>query len=89
MNMDNISLATLPAITVICYLVSLVIKATRLDNKWIPITCGLLGCLLGIIAMFIVPNYPATDCLSAAAIGILSGLAATGAHQAAKQLKRK
>ena len=36
--------------------------------------------------MYLMPDFPATDYITAAAIGIVSGLAATGAHQAAKQL---
>ena len=33
-----------------------------------------------------VPDFPATDSLTAVAVGIVSGLAATGINQAAKQL---
>ena len=36
--------------------------------------------------MYIMPDFPATDYITAAAIGIVSGLAATGANQAMKQL---
>ena len=32
------------------------------------------------------PDFPAGDAISAAAVGIVSGLAATGAHQAVKQM---
>lgn len=78
--------AAIPAITVICYLAATAIKATALDNKWLPVICGLLGGLLGIVGMFIMPDYPASDYITAIAIGIVSGLAATGAHQIGKQL---
>ena len=30
-----------------------VVKATGLDNKWIPIICGVFGAALGILGMFI------------------------------------
>ena len=36
--------------------------------------------------MFIMPDFPAGDYITAAAVGIESGLAATGINQAAKQL---
>jgi uncharacterized membrane protein HdeD (DUF308 family) len=76
------------AITVICYLVIEIIKTTQLNRKWLPVISGLLGGALGILAMYIMPSYPAADALNAIAIGIVSGLAATGVNQVAKQLKR-
>ena len=81
-------IATVVAITVIVYIIGLIVKATKLDNKWIPVICGLAGIILGIVAMYIgVPDFPATDPLTAAAVGGASGLAATGLDQAVKQLK--
>ena len=80
---------TIWAITVICYLVAESIKATKLDNKWLPIICGSLGGALGVVAMYIVADFPAHDILNAIAIGIVSGLAATGVHQIGKQLSDK
>lgn len=77
------------AITVICYLIIEIIKTTPLNRKWLPIISGLLGGGLGVVAMLIMPSYPASDYLNAIAIGIVSGLAATGINQAAKQLKAK
>lgn len=78
--------AAIPALTVICYIVAQVVKATTLDNKWLPIISGVMGGVLGAVAMSIMPDFPATDYLTAIAIGIVSGLAATGAHQIGKQL---
>lgn len=76
------------AITVICYLIIEIIKTTQLNRKWLPAISGLLGGGLGILAMFIMPSYPSADYLNAIAIGIVSGLAATGVNQIAKKLKR-
>ena len=58
---------------------------------WIPILCGLLGGLLGLVSFYLlpIPDYPAGDPITAAAVGIVSGLAATGLHQAAKQLSKE
>lgn len=77
------------AIVVICLLIGEIVKATGLDNKWIPIVCGTCGAVLGIAAMFIMPEFPAHDYLTAAAMGIVSGLAATGGNQIYKQLTKE
>ena len=45
--------------------------------------------MLGIAAMRIMPEYGANDPLTAIAIGIVSGLAATGVNQIVKQLGQK
>ncbi len=88
MNLENLGIAALPVITVICFLAAEAVKATTLDNKWLPIICGTLGGILGVVAMFIMPDFPGKDYLTAIAIGIVSGLAATGAHQIYKQLSK-
>ena len=85
--MDILGIAAIPAITVICFLVAELIKATPLDSKWLPVICGALGGALGVVALYVSPAIiPATDVLTAIAIGIVSGLGATGAHQVYKQL---
>ena len=83
--------ASVAAITVITYLMGMAVRASRMDNKWIPILCGLLGGLLGLVSFYLlpIPDYPAGDPITAAAVGIVSGLAATGLHQAAKQLSKE
>lgn len=86
--MDILGIAAIPVITVICYLIAEAIKATALDNKWLPVICGSLGGILGVVALFVSPTIiPATDVLTAIAIGIVSGFAATGIHQSVKQLR--
>lgn len=83
----DFGIATVITITVIVYIIALGVKATKLDNKWIPMICGVLGIILGITALYLgVPDFPAVDPLTAAAIGGASGLAATGADQVVKQL---
>lgn len=82
--------ANVVAITVIAFLVGMVWKRTSLDDKFIPVVCGVVGLILGIVAFFIkMPDFPAQDIISAAAVGIMSGLAATGVHQIGKQLTDK
>ena len=89
MDISSLGITGVAAITVICLLIGQAVKATRLDNKWIPIICGVCGMALGIAAMYIMPEFPATDYITAAAVGIVSGLAATRINQAAKQIGGK
>jgi len=48
-----------------------------------------VGGLLGVVGMLTITDFPASDILNAVAIGITSGLAATGANQVVKQLSNK
>lgn len=82
----DFGIASVAAITVIAYLIGQAVKATPLDNKWIPIICGAVGGALGAVAMRVMPEFPATDYITAVAVGIVSGLAATGVNQIGKQL---
>ena len=76
-------------ITVICYLFAQVAKAVGLKKKWIPVICGVFGGFLGFLAIFLMPEFPAKDFISGTAIGIVSGLAATGANQVYKQIGKE
>ena len=83
----NVGIASVAAITVICYLVGLIVKASGLNDKYIPICCGVAGAVLGLAGLYLgLPDFPAADPLTALAVGIVSGLAATGVNQVAKQL---
>lgn len=86
MDLSSLGIASVAAITVVCWLIGQAVKASGLDNKWIPIICGVCGAVLGVVGMFIMPDYPAKDYITAVAVGIVSGLAATGINQAVKQL---
>ena len=78
------------AITMICYLVGAGVKVSALDDKFIPVIVGAVGGLLGALAFCTgMPDFPASDVITAIAVGISSGLAATGANEAVKQLKEK
>lgn len=83
----DFGIAGVIGITVICYVMGLFVKATGLDNKWIPIIVGILGGILGVVGMYVMVDFPATDIITAIAVGIVSGLSATGVNQAIKQLK--
>ena len=86
--MDFMGMAGVAAISVIAWLVGEAVKLSPLDSKWIPLICGVSGAVLGVLGMRTMPDFPATDLMTAAAVGIVSGLAATGADQIGKQMRK-
>lgn len=85
--MDITQMGTVLAIVVICYLVGIAVKAVpNVKNDLIPVIVGVSGGILGAVGMYIMPDFPAHDILNAIAVGIVSGLASTGANQVYKQL---
>lgn len=89
MDFASFGIASVAAITVICYLIGDAVKGTGLNNKWIPTICGVSGLVLGIVGLFVMPDFPASDFITAAAVGVVSGLTATGINQVFKQLGNK
>lgn len=88
--MANALIATVGAITVISYLVGTGCKVVdRFPDKFIPVTVGLVGGILGVVGMYTIKDFPAQDILNAIAVGIASGLASTGVNQIVKQLKQE
>lgn len=85
----DFGIASVAAITVIVYIVGMLVKASPLADKWIPSICGVVGGALGIASMFIMPEFPAQDVISAFAVGVVSGLASTGADQMVKQIRKE
>lgn len=86
--MENIGMVGVGAITIICYAIAMGVKATTIDNKWLPVICAVLGGVLGVVGKFVMLDFPAEDILTAISVGISSGLAATGANQVYKQLTK-
>ena len=85
----DFGLASVAAITVIAYLVGMAAKdVTIVEDKWIPVIVGVTGMILGVAGLYVMPDFPAKDVINAAAIGIVSGLAATGINQIGKQLHK-
>ena len=82
----NNQIVYVAAITVIAWLVACGVKATKIDNRWLPVICGACGAALGVVGLYVMPDFPAHDVLNAAAVGIVSGLAATGSHELIKQI---
>lgn len=79
-----------PVIVVIVFGTIEVLKARGVINnvKNIPAYCMLIGAVLGPIAYFIIPAFPAEDIMSAVAVGIVSGAAATGLNEASKLFRK-
>lgn len=78
----------IPAITILCYLGAELFKIFTPEDKYkhIPVLCGLVGAILGVVCYMLIPGFiPAENALVAAAIGAVSGWAATGANQVIKQ----
>lgn len=85
----DFGIASVAGITVICYLAGTACKASvKVKDEAIPVICGVAGAVLGVAGMYTMPAFPAADPINAIAIGIVSGLAATGVNQAVKQLKQ-
>ena len=86
--MDITKMGTVLAIVVICYLVGIIAKqSSKVKDEIIPAIVGVCGGILGVVGMFVMPDFPANDVLNAIAVGIVSGLASTGVNQVYKQLK--
>ncbi len=84
----DFGITNVAAITVLCFLLGQAVKATGKLCRWIPVICGAAGCVLGIFGWKLIPDFPAYDPITAAAVGAVSGFAATGIHQVCKQIKK-
>lgn len=76
------------AIVIICYLVGMWVKNSKIDNSYIPTIVGTVGAILGVVAMYTMPELGIPSVLDALAYGVVSGLAATGIDQMYKQIER-
>lgn len=96
---ELMTFTSIPAIVVITYLVCEAYKwvitdknGNPISNKamaFIPVLSGITGLTLGILCYIFIPQAVASDnIMTAAAIGITSGLAATGVHQVGKQINK-
>ena len=89
MEVNIFDIGIVLAIVVIAYLVGLGAKlAKRIPNEAIPVIVGVTGGVVGIAGLYVMPDFPATDIISAISVGIVSGLASTGADQAIKQINK-
>ena len=87
--MENVGIPSMGAIVVLCYLLGVAVKASGLDNKWIPVIAGFFGGCLGLLGLWLgVADLGGLDPLTAAAVGVMSGLTAVGINQVYKQMTK-
>lgn len=89
--MDVLGITSVAAITIICYLVGAALKAwDKFDDRKIPVIMGIVGAALGAVSFYAVPKLMvADDIITAIAVGIVSGFAATGINQIFKQMQKE
>lgn len=85
------NLMSAPAIMVVTYLIIEIFKLfSKNKEKYLPVTAGVIGGLISLMSYIFVPGFfIETDILTAIAIGIISGLGATGSNQLLKQIMKK
>lgn len=89
-NMDFMQMGTVLAIVVISYIIGVIAKLIPVvKDEFIPAIVGVAGGILGVVGMYVMPEFPANDILNAIAVGIVSGLASTGVNQLYKQISTK
>lgn len=87
--MSTFDFVPVAGIAVICYLIGMGIKISPIDDKWIPLLVGVCGGILGVVGLLTgMAEFGSEHMINAIAIGIVSGLGATGLDQTFKQLKK-
>ena len=87
--MSTFDFVPVAGIAVICYLIGMGIKISPIDDKWIPLLVGVCGGILGVVGLLTgMAEFGSEHVINAIAIGIVSGLGATGLDQTFKQLKQ-
>ena len=89
MSIPDWGIAAVPVIAVICFLVGEAVKLAPINKDWIPVICGLVGGGLGVVAMKVMPEFPANNILAAIAVGIVSGWASCGVYETIKNITVK
>ena len=79
--MADLGIASVAAITAICYVIGMALKAWGRVDKYIPCIMGVLGMILGAVGLHVMPDFPANDIITAIAVGAVSGWGATGINQ--------
>lgn len=86
--MELFGIGAVASITVVAYMAGLAVKASPWNNnQLIPLVCGSVGGLMGLLGYFYhMENFMVSDPITALAVGIVSGLSATGVNEISKQL---
>ena len=87
--MSTFDFVPVAGVAVICYLIGMGIKISPIDDKWIPLLVGICGGILGVLGILTgMAEFGSEHIINAIAIGIVSGLGATGFDQLVKQQKK-
>lgn len=81
----------IPSIMIIVYIIIEIFKLfLKKHKKNLPVVAGVFGGIISVFAYFFIPGvFDEVDLLTVIAIGIISGLSATGSNQVIKQLLKK
>ena len=85
--METLNIATFTTIIALCYFIGFIAKQIpAIKNNYIPLIVGASGAVFG---YFTIPDYPASDLLTAISVGVASGLTSTGIDQLVKRTAEK
>lgn len=88
--MDIMTVGTSVVVAAITYVIGMGAKASsKIKDELIPVIVAVCGGILGVAGMYVIPDFPAQDVLTAIAVGMMSGLGSTGVNQIIKQLSTK
>lgn len=87
--MSTFDFVPVAGVAVICYLIGMGVKSSPIDDRWIPLIVGVCGGILGVVGLLTgMPEFATEHVINSIAIGIVSGLGATGLDQLVKQQKK-
>lgn len=87
--MDLSNCVTVVPIIIICYAIGCLCKVVeKIPDKCIPVIVAIAGGIIAVPAMTVMPDFPATDVITAISVGIMSGLTSTGVNQIGKQMTK-
>lgn len=72
-------------IAVAAFIVGQIIKSLKVPNKFIPLICGVLGAILGIVLPTV---FVGKDIVTCGILGLALGWGATGGYETVKQLRK-
>ena len=72
-------------IAVAAFIVGQIIKPLKVPNKFIPLICGVLGAVLGIVLTTV---FVGKDIVTRGILGLALGWCATGGYETIKQLRK-
>ena len=75
-------------VPVICYLIGIILKKSKLKDNYIPLIVGVVGIVIGIVYCGLVEGWSFNGVLTGAVQGLLCAAASTYVNQVIKQLAK-